>query len=352
MSRAVAVIAVLAGLGLGGCSQGGRSSPNFPAVYRVVYSDVMNGVHQWEVLTVHRPFEGSDLYYSTVGMPTSTDEPTSGSISSAIQLFSLTAGKVSLASGRQPGPPTGDQVLYDLTPELEARGLAVDLHTSETIAGLSCRQFRFADPPAGPVGPIDLTVGHDDICLDSEGLVLAETWTYHGSVVETRTAVEVADSAGALAGQPALPVPSTSGVGNGGPGAATVTPVPSSASLPVPTGFQSWGSPVSFRLPDPQDPSQVMARTQVWAFVAGARVITVEAGAERGGTLPWAASDTVTTPLTLRGLGPADLALRSDGPEIRVALGDGQWVRIRGTVPIPTLTAYAQQLPVTEVVTG
>ena len=339
---------LVAALLLGGCRQSSHSSAAFPVVYRVVYSDVTNGVHQWEVLTVHRPFEGSDLFYGTSGIPGPADLPSSGSISTATDLYSLSAGALSLASGRQPGPPTGDQDLYELMPDLEARGLAADLHASKQIAGLSCHEFRFADPPAGPVGRIDLSVGHDDICFDPRGLILAEMWTYHGSVVETRTAVEVAESADQLARQPALPAPSTASAGPGGPGAATVTPVTASgtsaAQMPVPAGFQTWTTPVVFRLPDPQDPTQVVAETEVWAFVSGARVITVEAGTERGGTLPWTAGDTVTVPLTLRGLGPAAIALRSDGPEVRVDLGNGLWARIRGTVSIRTLTAYAQLL--------
>ena len=343
---------MVAALLLAGCSQPGHARAAFSAVYRVVYSDVTNGVHQWEVLTVHRPLEGSDLFYSTVGIPGPADHPSSGSISTATDLFSVSAGAVSLASGRQPGPPTGDQDLYELMPDLEARGLAVDLHTSKRIAGLACSEFRFADPPAGPVGPIDLSVGHDDICFDRSGLILAEAWTYHGSVVETRTAVEVAESAAQLARQPALPAPSTATAGAGGPGAAIVTPVTDSgtaaADVPVPTGFQTWSTPVTFRLPDPQDPTQLVAETQVWAFVSGGRVITVEAGTERGGTLPWTSGDTVTAPVTLRGLGPVQLALRSDGPELRVDLGNGEWARIRGTVSIPALTAYAQRLQKSE----
>jgi hypothetical protein len=104
---------------------------------------------------------------------------------------------------------------------------------------------------------------------------------------------------------------------------------------------------VAFRLPDPQAPTSTAAATVVWAFVDGPRVITVEAGTGRPGQLPWRPDDTVTRPVTLSGLGRATTAVRSDGTEIRVDLGGGRWVRVRGTVPVRDLVAYAQQLTLT-----
>jgi hypothetical protein len=101
---------------------------------------------------------------------------------------------------------------------------------------------------------------------------------------------------------------------------------------------------VRFRLPDTQTPTSTAAASVVWAFVAGPRVITVEAGTGRPGQLPWRADDTVTRPVTLRGLGRALTAVRSDGAEVRVDLGGGRWVRVRGTLPVGDLVVYAQQL--------
>ena len=48
--------------------------------------------------------------------------------------------------------------------------------------------------------------------------------------------------------------------------------------------------------------------------------------------------------VTLPGLGTATTALRSDGPEVRVPLGAGRWVRVRGTVPLSELVSYARRL--------
>jgi hypothetical protein len=101
---------------------------------------------------------------------------------------------------------------------------------------------------------------------------------------------------------------------------------------------------VTFRLPDPERPSLTVASTVVWAFQDGARAVTVEAGVQRGGRLPWSPTDTVTRPVRLAGLGEGTTALRSDGPEVRIDLGQGRWVRVRGTVTLDSLTAFAAVL--------
>jgi hypothetical protein len=97
-------------------------------------------------------------------------------------------------------------------------------------------------------------------------------------------------------------------------------------------------------LPDPQAPADSVARSVIWTFVDGPRLITVEAGAERGGGTPWRSSDTVTRPLDLPGLGTANSAIRSDGPEIRIPVSGGRWVRVRGTVSLRVLMSYARRL--------
>jgi hypothetical protein len=48
----------------------------------------------------------------------------------------------------------------------------------------------------------------------------------------------------------------------------------------------------------------------------------------REGQLPWSRGDTPTRPVRLAGLGPAVVALRSDGPEIRVDLSGSRWVSV------------------------
>ena len=319
---------------------------SYPAAYAVVYRLEEHGTQLWEVLRVDRPFSGSDLFYATAGAPAAGDQPRSGSISTATGLYAVSSQGVELVSGRQPGPPSGDEYLGQELADLTGRGLARSERQTATVAGRPCAVYRFAGPPAGPVPKLG-SGDHDDLCLDAAGLVLREVWTYHGQVVERRTAREVQTAAKAIQ-DPKLPaVPDTAGAGPLGPAGATVTPDADPAAAiaepPVPAGFAAFGPAEKFRLPDPSAPSQTVAQSVVWTFEDGARTITVEAGSERGGP-PWHDGDTVTATVDLAGLGPAQTAVRSDGYQLRLDLGGGAWVRVLGTVPLAQLVAYGELL--------
>lgn len=321
----------------------------FPTSYTVVYRVVRNGVHQWEVLSVQRPFQASDLVYTTAAAPGSGDRPVSGVISSMTMLYTLDAQTVHAVTSRQPGPPSGDEFLGGEVAQLRARGLANVLGTSRIVAGRTCENYRFSGPPAGPIAAVGSGTGdHDDLCLDDAGLVLAETWTYRGQQVLTRTAVSVASAATGLVNDTAPAAPSTEGALAPGPLAATVIPdaYPRSviATPPTPTGFEPAGPALDFQLPDRNQPSQSAARSVVWAFVDGAHLITVEAGRQSSVSLPWMEGDTPTTAVMLHGLGAASTAVRSDGFEVRINLGNGDWVRVRGTVPLDQLVGFAHLL--------
>jgi hypothetical protein len=314
--------------------------------YVVLYQNDINGVRQWEVLSVRRPFNGSDLTYRTPTRPGPGARADAGTISTRTGLFTENTSGVHLVSGRQPGPPSADLWVSVEMPEAISRGLAQDQHAVRRIAGRQCAVYRVADPASGPLHPLDAAVGHDDLCISREGLVLSETWTYHGKVVEQRTAVSVSLD---RAWPRSLPRPgSTSDAGSPDSAGAVVRadPRPATfiASPSAPAGFRAAGEPVSFRLPDSEHPALTVASTVVWAFQDGVRVITVEAGVQRGGRLPWSPTDTMTRTVRLAGLGEATTALRSDGPEVRIDLGQGRWVRVRGTVTLPSLTAFAEQL--------
>ncbi|HET6793211.1 MAG TPA: hypothetical protein VFH45_02140, partial [Acidimicrobiales bacterium] len=229
-------------------------------------------------------------------------------------------------------------------PELVSRGLASDTGTDKTVAGRSCRVYRFYEPPVGPIKPLSTgsaRTSSDDLCIDSDGLILSEAWSLDGKLAERRTATQVRLSA-------TVPSVATATEVSGSIPAARVQPDadPSSfiAPPPVPSGFRPSGQAVDFTLPDPQQPKQLAAVSVVWAYVKGPAVITVEAGREEGGQLPWQAGDTVARPVTLKGLGPATTAVRSDGGEVRIDLGSGNWVRVRGNVPVDSLVNYANQL--------
>lgn len=319
------------------CSPGGHqiaTTTALPRSYVATYRVVQNGAQHWEVLTVHRPFDGSDLTYDTPQAPTASDPPVSGNISTDVALFAVDGTSVRTVSGRQPGPASGDQYLAPELGDIVARKLAADTGEDQTVAGRSCRVYRFLEPPSGPIKPLGRGSDHDDLCLDRSGLLLSERWTYHGGVVLERTATAV--NAG---GEPAPPSTTDAAPPASAAGSAVPDPNPDSFLAPpsLPAGYAPAGSPVAFKVPD-------VASSVVWAFVDGARFVTVEAGTSRPGQLPWHPDDTVTKPVTLQGLGPATTALRSDGAEVRVDLGDGRWVRVRGAIPVAGLTAYAQRL--------
>jgi hypothetical protein len=315
--------------------------PARPVAYQITYrTGVSSGsaAPGWEQLTVRRPFTATDLDYSERPGPGSV--PTGGSAFTKDRLYVFTQAAFRLVSDRPPGAPGFDQDLLTQMPQLESRRLAMDLHQSLTIANRRCEMYRFLEPPSGAVAALSGTQ-HDDICLDRAGLELSEQWTLKGRVVQERQAVQVvmggAPATASPAGSESLPASAV----------ATASPDPSPQSfLPTPAppdGFVS-GQPELVNESSPQQPGQLLATEVTWYFSRGADIITVEAGESPPGILPWAGESTVTGSLNLTRLGRARSAIRSDGAELRVDLGDGQWVRIRGTVPLAGLIAYANLL--------
>ena len=350
LAAALAIVVALASCS-GGAHPRAAAKPTITALprsYVVVYRVVQNGGRHWEVLTVHRPFAGSDLTYDTPFAPGPGDPPATGNVSTDVGLYAVDGAAVRMVSGRQPGPASGDQFLATELGDVVARKLAADTGVVRTVTGRSCRVYRFLEPPAGPVRPLGRGGDHDDLCFDRSGLVLSERWTYHGAVVLERTAANTRTSFGDLAAGVEPAAPSTVGAAPAGQGAGSAAPDPrpdSFLAAPVaPAGYDAAGPPVAFRAPDPQSPKATIASSVVWAFADGARFVTVEAGSGRAGQLPWRPDDTVTSPVTLRGLGRATSAVRSDGAEVRVDLGGGRWVRVKGAMSVRELLAYAQRL--------
>lgn len=310
-----------------------------PAAYQIVYKESLDGTAQWEVLSVRRPFESADLVYGTTGPPSPSDRPISGSVSTEDHLYDVDANGLHDVGGRQPGPPSADQDLATQLPEMQRRGLAVDTGQDRRVAARSCHLYRLLEPPVGPIRPVNGRSGHDDICLDQDGLVTSETWTLGGRVVMQRSATAVS-----LAG---VSIPSVAGAGPPAANASRISDATGRGGLlvqpPPPPGFGAVPA-VQFTLPDPRNPSALTAASEVWTFVDGADTVSVEAGSEQPGQLPWQAGDTVTSAVRLAGLGSGQSAIRSDGAEIRVDLGGGRWVRVHGTMPVQPLTDYANRL--------
>lgn len=308
-----------------------------PAAYQIVYRVVTSASGTpstaTETLTVRRPFLARDLTVSAAS--------TSGTLFDLDGLYTVGGdGALQKVSGRQPGPAGSDQALGVILPDLVARGLARDLHSSDVVAGRRCRLIRLFEPAAGPIHPLTDAADHDDVCLDGDGLLLASRWTYRGRLVFTQTATSVIVGS---ATPPLSPAGAAAPPSSASAAQSVPDPHPTSflATPPTPAGYRLVQS-VRFLQPDPSTPGAIAARSVVWAFAAGPDVITVEAGT--AARLPWDEADSPARPVRLAKLGAGESALRSDGPEVRVDLGHGNWVRIRGTVPLGTLVRYAQQV--------
>ena len=235
---------------------------------------------------------------------------------------------------------TADQALAPVLADAVDRKLAARLGT-RTVAGRRCRDYRFVEPPAGPIKRLSGS-DHDDLCIDDDGLVLREEYTLTGAVALMRQAVQVdidpsgidaeLDTAGSA------PIADPSAPSARAPQAGDR---PSFfATPPAPAGYQSV-SVVLFAFPEPNSQGQQLLYTStVWSFARGPDLVTVEAG--EGGGLPWVDTDP-SRPVSLP-IGAAKSVVRSDGAELRVDLGQGRWVRVRGTSSIADLTAYARRL--------
>jgi hypothetical protein len=335
------VAAVMVATGSGGGSDVRASV--LPGAYEIVYlvETGANGppVPTWEVLDATGPLAASDLTYHQD--PRFGAAPASGTVSTAPGLYDLANGKLSLVSEREPGLASGAQALGAELPDLFRWGLAADLHQSQTLAGRTCRLVRMSEPPAGPITALS-GGDHDDLCIDSSGLTLSESWTYKGRVVLTRRAEEVE-----------LGAPDTSIRGLAAPPAAigsaparsviTLGPVTGPSFLPTPappSGF-AIEEPVEVTADNPQQPGALLFEAEEWAFLSGGRVVTVTAGE---GAAPWDDSTVPTKSSSLAGLGRAVEVLRSDGPELQVQLPGARWVRVRGTVSLAELVRYASSL--------
>jgi hypothetical protein len=346
------VAVVMAGAGIGvplarHLTRARLVAPDRISSYQVTYR-VRNlaaggaGIVSWERLTVRRPFFSADFSYSTRPGPGVTAR--AGSLFTEDGLYAIQQGAVHPVSGRQPGPPGNDQDLATQLPELEDRGLVRPQDRTLTLAGRRCRVYRFSGPPTGAVAPF-AGADHDDVCLDGDGIELGEDWTYHGRLVEDRRAVAV--EVGPVPDPVSASALRAAGRVRPGSGAPVARPDPTASTFlatpPLPDGFRRAGVE-RFAEPDPQSPQVILATSVVWAFTAGADVVTVEAGQSAPGQLPWGSESTSTRAVTLTHVGPATTAIRSDGAEIRVDLGSGRWVRVRGTVPLSGLVAYADTL--------
>ena len=292
------------------------------------------------VVAVRRPFDGADRT-----TPLEPPAPVSGLVAREGHLYRLDPDRVVDLGDQGPAVAPGDLRLAPQLPMLERLGLAERRGTA-TVAGRPCRRFRFGGPVTDRFKrPTDAE--YADVCLDADGLLLAEDWYLDGKLLRRTEAEEVvvtapADDAFDLGGRPVVT-------------AAVVT----LAALPtdhIPdTGQPYWTAdrpPAGFRLISRYrtatgDPTSGLplpgAVVTADAYRSGADVVWVE---HRGTDLPVEPPDGTGARVEAGTLGGGWLWLTPQGPQIRVANG-GQVVVVRGTVAPDDLLAFARTLEAT-----
>ncbi|HVT76644.1 MAG TPA: hypothetical protein VHD87_06405 [Acidimicrobiales bacterium] len=282
----------------------------------------------WELLSVKRPFVASDLTFKTRPNLKRLGTPLSGTLTDVDHLYSVDGGLLRKVAGRQPGLPTGDQALLSVANDARARNL-VHVKGHARVLGRTCTILEFVEPPVGGLSAFTQSGNHDDICLTPGGVILRDTWTLDGRVVQRREALSITsapdstfDTTNAQDLPGGVPAPRVSPLDEG-------TPPP-----PTPPGY-TLATALDFALPRTDAPSQLAYGSKVWAFAKDADEITVEVGG--GQVRPW----NPVEDKALR-LGPRAAAslIRSDGVDIHWVNGD-HWVRVRGALPLVRLVPFA-----------
>lgn len=230
--------------------------------------------------------------------------------------------------------------LGPVLPAAEAAGV-LEQRGQREVAGRRCQVVRTEGLlEAGPLRPLDDDGSHVDTCVDAEGLVLEEISTDGGEVVLARTAVLVvpAEADDALFETGPVSAPPDRGGGATTPADPTTAPAGPVWDLPapaVPEGFQPIGrfsvvpaQPERFAEGGDRD-SVIAGIADVWASEVD--VLVVYQGRTLGGTdafVPVEFAEPVEVPL-----GPAGLLLSALGSEVRVALPEGRFVHVFGSLP-------------------
>ena len=252
-------------------------------------------------------------------------------------------------------PAVGDirpLVVLDGAPDgvFERRG-------TRTVAGRECQLLRFGGPvSSGVLTPVGTAPGeYADVCIDADGLVLAETWVIDGDEVRSRVATAVSEGP-VDPDRFSLPDHVTELSPDDGGGA--VAPVDATADPgfaeywrpgAVPAGFHPLGrwAVVPPRVGEMQPPgagraSDVALITDVWT--RGADLLVIDQGATRNGAAaPWD-DRPVIDHVELGDLGAASVVWDLRMSEVRVLRPDGGFVRVAGTLRPHDLVDVARHL--------
>jgi hypothetical protein len=228
-------------------------------------------------------------------------------------------------------------------PAAQSHGLVRSGGTAR-VAGRTCTEWVSRGPldsdPFAPATASDRTTS----CVDAEGLLLRETWTLHGRVVRTRTAVSVGRGpplagSGLLSGRTPAPAPTSAAaeqvrvVGRTVLLQALAVPEP-----PAPQGLSPDRDAAVLQL-DPDGRPGVEGGVLTWSDGHRLAVLRLERGLTHRLTAP-------VTGVVVHLDGARTARLTATAVGLRLTFGAGSFV-VTATADLPesTLLAWAASLP-------
>ena len=252
-----------------------------------------------------------------------------------------------------PQPAAGD-LRFDRVDAQTRRGWH---RTTRTVAGRACEVLRIATSTANG-GPLDAKAtarDHTDVCVDGRYLVLARTDVAGGTVVHDQEATSVRVGSAAVRDNLFVTPAPTLDLLHGGGFIRPVDP----ASRPPGTFYElSAAPPSSYTLkgryatapPQPEnyktdDPTTRSSRVAgvVDVYTDGPDVIIVDRGSTLGGVPPFA-PDPTSEKVDVGTLGTGEMIKSLLLSNVRIALPNGHYLRVVGTVAAPQLVDLLRQL--------
>ncbi|HUR14493.1 MAG TPA: hypothetical protein VM097_08365 [Mycobacteriales bacterium] len=340
-ARAVLLL-LAAGTALAACSSSDDSPPAASSV-RVVYRVEDRAQEPVRVTTVivedAPPYRGRSR--TLAGQPPGTTD-LGGTAWDEARVYLLTPGGARVVQAVPPGF-SGTARGLDVSLASALRHGLVRSTGTRQVAGRSCTEWVSKDPldsaAFGPASATDRTTS----CVDADGLLLAESWTLHGRLARTRTAISVgrgADLSGTalLSGREPVPAPTS------GPGErvqvvsrAVLLKALAVAEPPAPQGFSPDREAAVIQL-DPDGRIAVEGGVLTWVNGQRLLVLRLERGLVRPLTPP---TRGVVVPLD--GARSARLTATSVG--LRLSFGQGSFVvTVTADLPEDALLAWAGSL--------
>jgi hypothetical protein len=263
-------------------------------------------------------------------------------------------------------PASGAPTVVSTPPDLAASDLRLDITSAEIVAGglarwaerrrvlsRDCQVLVTTAPPQGQqLGALRGAHGDQVLsCIDANGLILEQLVTSSGTLLLRREAVQV-DTAPQL--DPVTFSVQEAATTTTADGGGSVVQVPPSTLPPGPTwfldhppaGFTFQGhyavaEPTSLDINGQPSSNRRAGFTDVWTAGAGVLIL------DQGGTLfgsPAFSAAPGARPVALGALGTGEEVPGARLGTVRVAMADGRYIRLAGTLPLDQLATLARTL--------